>query len=98
MIKKSIIAIATLAAIAGASLPALASNTDSVFGSTNDYQQTESAKNSVAQRLAAQGIQVSNIDEWGGYVRATVQLPNGQQATRFFQPGTLAPVSVNNLN
>ena len=97
MIKKSIIAIATLAAIAGASLPAFASNTDSVFGAS-DYQQTESLKNSVAQRLAAQGIQVSNIDEWGGYVRATVQLPNGQQATRFFQPDTLAPVSINNLN
>ena len=97
MIKKSIIALATLAAIGGASLPALASSTDSVFGAS-DYQQTESLKATVAHRLEVQGIKVNYVDEWGGYVRADVQLANGQLAVRFFQADTLTPVSIDHLN
>src|SRR5436305_11181013 len=97
MIRKSIITLVTLAAIGGATLPALASSTDSVFGGSDD-QQAESLKATVAHRLEVQGIKVNYVDEWGGYVRADVQFANGQRAVRFFQADTLSPVSIDHLN
>ncbi len=96
MFKKSIIALVTLAAISGAALPALAS-TNSVFGG-NGAEQSDNLKASVTQLLQKQGVKVNNIDEWDGYIRADVQLADGSTAVRFFQPGSLAPVSVDHLN
>ena len=95
MLKKSLIVLSALAGIAIAA-PAFAS-TDPVFG-TSDYQQLDTAKAAVAQQLQQRGLNVSNVDEWDGYVRADVTLPDGSQAVRFFQPNSLEAVSVRDLN
>jgi len=94
MFKKSLIALSALVMLAGAA-PALAA-TSEVFGST-DSTQLDLAKAAVAHELQHRGINVSNIDEWGGYVRADVTLANGTQAVQFFVPNSLTPVAVNDL-
>jgi hypothetical protein len=93
MLKKSIIA---LAAVLLAAAPALAS-TDSVFG-TNDYNQLDVAKAAIAQQLHQRGIDVVNVDEWDGYVRADVKLADGTQVARYFTAGNLQPVALTDLN
>lgn len=95
MLKKSLVAVAALV-IAAASAPAFA-NTDAVFGTSTDADSLAFAKQSIEQRLEQRGLNVVNVDEWGGYVRADIQLANGSQATQYFEPGSLQPVSVTAL-
>jgi hypothetical protein len=97
MLKKSLIALGALALVSTAAVPAIAA-TDQVFGTSTDYTELDNAKAAVAQRLERRGIDVQNVDEWGGYVRVDVKLANGQQATQYFEPFTLQPVSVNRLD
>ena len=96
MFKKSLAALGTVAVLAIGALPAFA-NTDSVFGNT-DYTQIDNAKSAVQQELLQKGVKATGVDEWGGYVRADVQLADGTTAVRFFQPGSLVPVDINHLN
>ncbi len=95
MLNKSVFALGALV-LAMAAAPAFA-NTDAVFGSSNDVDSLNFAKQSIEQRLEHRGLNVTNVDEWGGYVRADIQLADGSQATQYFQPGSLQPVSVNDL-
>jgi ABC-type metal ion transport system substrate-binding protein len=95
MFKKSLIALATVLVTAAAA-PAFAS-TDNVFGSSTDHDSLRLAKISVKQQLEQRGLDVFNVDEWGGYVRADVKLADGTIAARFFQPGSLQPVAVTDL-
>jgi len=95
MLKKSLIALALLASAAA---PALAS-TDAVFGNpspTDDQLAFEKA--AIVQQLHQQGVNASDVEDWGNYVRADVTLANGTTQVRFFQPGSLQPVDVNHLN
>lgn len=96
MTRKSVIALAAIV-FAAAAAPAFAA-TDSVFGTSDDYQQINTAKAAVAQRLVRQGVDVVNVDEWGGYVRADVRLADGSLATRFFEPGSLQPINLTAVN
>lgn len=95
MFKKSVIALATLAAI-GAAAPAFA-GTDSVFG-TNDHDQINVIRNSIAEQLNQKGVKASNIDEWGNYIQANVTLADGTTVIRYFQPGSLNAVPVSDVN
>jgi len=101
MLKKSLIALSTVAVLAVGALPAFAA-TDLVFNvpQANDLgsSQLNSAKADVTTLLNQQGIKATDVDQWGGYIRADVQLPNGTHAVRFFEPGTLAPVNINDLH
>jgi len=101
MLKKSLIALSTVAVIAVGALPAFAA-TDDVFyvpqGTSVGVNQLDDAKANVAAQLNQQGIKATDVDQWGGYVRADVTLPNGTHAVRFFEPGTLAPVNINDLH
>lgn len=90
MIKTSLIALATVAAVSLAALPASADS--SVFGSGDQ----DLAKFGVITELRSEGINVSSVEEWNGYVRAYVTLDDGRQVMRFFEPGSLEPASVGN--
>ncbi len=95
MLNKSVFALGALV-VAMAAAPAFA-NTDAVFGASTDVDSLNFAKQSIEQRLEHRGLNVTNVDEWGGYVRADIQLADGSQATRYFEPGTLQPVAVSQL-
>lgn len=101
MLKKSLIALGTVAVLAAGALPAFAT-TDQVFnvpqGTETGINQLNDAKDNVTKLLNQQGIKATDVDQWGGYIRADVTLPNGTHAVRFFEPDTLAPVSVNDLH
>ena len=87
MIKTSLIALVAVASVSVAALPAYAES--SVFGSDQDF-----AKDGVIAELKADGINVTSVEEWNGYVRAFVTTDDGRQIQRFFVPGTLEPASV----
>ncbi len=104
MIKNTIIALGTVAALIVGAAPAFANadnRTDPVFQVQLDRQNSADnlvqAKQNVTTLLAQRGIKATDVDEWGGYVRADVTQPDGSQAVRFFQPGTLEPVSIDQL-
>jgi ABC-type metal ion transport system substrate-binding protein len=97
MIRKTAIALAAALLAAAAAAPAFAA-TDNVFGTSDDYLQLNTAKAAVAQRLEQRGLDVTNVDEWDGYVRADVRLADGSLAARFFEPGSLKPVKVTDLD
>jgi len=96
MLKKSLIALGAVAVLAAGALPSFAS-TDAVFGN-NNYAQIDNAKAAVVQELQQKGLNVTNVDEWGGYVRADVKLADGTTAVRFFEPVGLTQVDINHLN
>ena len=87
MIKTSLIALATVASISLAALPAYA---ESVFGIGDQ----DLAKANVATELRQAGYDVSRVEEWGGVIRAFITLDDGRRVNRFFDPVTLQPVSV----
>jgi hypothetical protein len=95
MFRKSVIALAALATLAGAAAPALAeTNTNDVFGPGNaEYQQF--MEQHVLNELRAKGIDAVSVDQWGGLIQAFVTAENGQQRIEYFTPDTLAPVPFN---
>jgi hypothetical protein len=82
MIKKSVVALATVAAMAGIALPAMASESTSGFDA--DY---------VLSELQAQGVNASRVEEWGTLVRAFVTTADGRQVMQYFEPVTLKPAN-----
>ena len=88
MIKTSLIALLTVAGVSLAALPAYA-ETD-VFGSGDQ----DLAKAGVIAQLQSNGVNVSGVEEWGGYIRAFVTLEDGRQVMQFFEPGTLQPAAI----
>jgi hypothetical protein len=87
MIKTSLIALVAVASVSLAALPAFAES--SVFGSDQDF-----GKDGVIAELKADGVNVTSVEEWNGYIRAFVTLEDGSQAQRFFVPGTLEPAAI----
>jgi hypothetical protein len=85
MIKTSSLTLlaAALVAVAGLSVPALAED-DSGTSFDDDL---------VAAALADRGISVVELDEYPGKIRATVRLADGSTAYRYFEIGSLQPVS-----
>ncbi len=85
MIKTSSLTLvaAALVAVAGFSLPALA----------EDDSGTSFDDDSVAAALADRGVAVIALAEYPGKIRATVRLPDGSTAFRYFDVNSLQPVS-----
>ena len=83
MIKTSLIALATVAAVSLAAFPASA---EGLFG--NGEQ--DLAKASVVAELQRDGINATSVEEWNGYIRAFVTLEDGRQVQRFFDAGHAA--------
>jgi hypothetical protein len=88
MIKTSLIALAAVASVSLAALPAYAES--EVFGSGDQ----DLAKAGIIAELRQDGINVSSVEEWNGYVRAFVTLEDGRQVMQFFEPGSLKPVAL----
>lgn len=81
MIKKSVIALASAAALASIALPALAVEDSSDFDA--DY---------VLYQLQSAGVAANDVEKWGSLVRAYVTTAEGGQSMQFFDPDTLQPV------
>jgi hypothetical protein len=94
MLKKSLIA---LAIVAAAAAPAFA-DTETVFGNAHPTtDQVDFAKSAITHQLQQRGIDATDVEEWGNYVRADVKLANGSTQVQFFEPITLQPVDINHL-
>ena len=87
MIKTSLIALAAVASVSLAALPAYADAY--VSGADQDL-----TKARVISELKADGINVTDVEDWGGYVRAYVTLEDGRQVQRFFDADTLQPAAI----
>ena len=88
MIKTSLVALATVAAIAGVSVPAMA---DTSVSDDNEYI----VDAQIARiELRQQGVNATSVDEWNGLWRAFVINDDGSRTMEFFDKGTLAPVTL----
>ncbi len=88
MIKNSVVALVTAAALAGVAMPAMAAPLP-VEESTNDFN-----ADYVEYQLQAQGVNVDRVEQWGSYVRAFVTGAEGRVTMQFFHAGTLAPANI----
>lgn len=91
MIKNTIIALVTAAAVAGVAAPALADSEGLFHGSLESQQ---FAADSIVAQLQQRGINATAVEDWSGLVRAFVTLEDGTQTMQFFTPGSLEPVSL----
>ncbi|WP_375451177.1 hypothetical protein [uncultured Devosia sp.] len=91
MIKTSIIALVTVASLAGIAAPAFAA-TSLLETTIND--RTEWSSQDALVRLQQQGVRATAAEDWGHLVRADVTLEDGTQVTQFFDRDTLKPVSL----
>lgn len=87
MNKLTVSALATLVAIAGLSLPALAASESLVSTGDDDFDQAL-----VLRQLESRGVEAVEAIEWSGRIRAQVVLADGSTAFQFFDVDTLAPI------
>ena len=90
MIKNSVVALVTAAALAGIAMPAMAAShkqPDPV--ETNDFN-----ADYVQYQLEAQGVNADRVEQWGDYVRAFVVGPDGVVTMQLFHADTLAPANI----
>jgi len=92
MIKTTLLALIAAATVAGAAIPAYA-DTNSLFGNGSD-EMREMLADSVVLDLRAKGINATEVEEWGGLIRAFVTGENGAQSMQLFTPGTLTQVNL----
>lgn len=88
MIKNTVIVLATAAAVAGISLPAMASGS-LIATSENSFD-----PDYVIAQLKDQGVNATAVEEWGDYVVAYVTGADGKQTLAYFTPTTLQPVNL----
>ncbi|SMQ85814.1 Peptidase propeptide and YPEB domain-containing protein [Devosia lucknowensis] len=89
MIKNTVIALVTAAALAGVAAPAMAS-TSSLL-ETADTTNFDAAY--VQAQLEAKGLNVTQVEEWGEYVAALVVDADGKSTFSYFKPTTLEQVN-----
>jgi len=95
MIKKALLA---LTLVAAAAAPAFA-NTDAAFGNPNPTDdQLAFTKTAILEELHQKGINATDVEDWGNLIRADVTLADGTSHVQLFQPGSLQPVSANQIN
>lgn len=92
MFKTSLIALVTVAALAGAAGPALA-DAESIFGSGTVADQ-ELVQQNIVKELRARGVNATDVEQWGSYLRVYVVDENGNQHQEFFIPGSLQPARI----
>ncbi|WDR02122.1 hypothetical protein PSQ19_15860 [Devosia algicola] len=89
--KNTIIALVTVASLAGVAVPAFAST--SPFGDGTDDARAFVAE-TMLTRLNEQGVPATSVEEWGDLVRAWVKTDDGHSEMRYFTPDTLRPVAL----
>lgn len=87
MIKNSVIALVTAAALAGVAAPAMASSL--VSSSDSDFN-----ADYVLSELQHKGIDAASVEEWGDYITALVTAEDGRQTILYFNPTTLEQVAL----
>ncbi len=80
--RKLIVSTALAAVLIAGAAPAFAA--DDVFGHSAYY---------TGQALAAQGYQVTNVEEWGTRIMATVTDAQGHATIKIFDADTLRPAN-----
>ncbi|MHA6689349.1 hypothetical protein [Devosia sp. A449] len=90
MIKNTIVALVTAAALVGVAAPAFA---DNAFGETTP-EMRDFVADSVLTELNRRGINATAVEDWSGLVRAYVILDDGSQVMQFYSPGSLQPVAL----
>ena len=96
MLKKSAIAVLAAVVVASAAAPALASY-DYSFDTVH-IDSLNVDKYQLIRNLQAHGVNATDADAWGTYIRAEVKLNDGTEAVRFFTQDTLAPVNLTRTN
>lgn len=91
MIKNSLIALVAVASLASVTVPAYAEG--DVFGDGSG-EMSDFVADSIVSRLQAQGINATDVEEWGGLIRAFVVLEDGSQAMQLYTPDLLEPVAL----
>ena len=91
MIKNTVLALVAAVAFAGAAAPAFAET--NAFGDDSSPEMREFVADSVLVQLRRQGVNVSDVENWSGLIRAYVTLEDGSQTMQFFTPGSLQQVS-----
>lgn len=87
--------------IAGSAVPALAATvaqcTDDVTQNPSDpgqnISQIDENAPAIIAGLRAKGVNVTDISDWGGCVRADVTRPDGRTVFEFFDPDSLQRLS-----
>ena len=92
MIKNTVVALFAVAAFAGAAVPAFAN--ESVFGDDSTVEMREFMADSIVSQLRQNGVNVSEVEDWSGLIRAYVTLEDGTQTMQFFEPGSLEQVTL----
>ncbi|MGN6099579.1 MAG: hypothetical protein ACTHOR_00390 [Devosia sp.] len=99
MTKIHIAAVLGLVLATGAAAPALAASVASCRGDTitlRDGRRVETINyfaDIIEAQLKARGYDVSNVESWGGCIKAFLTEPNGRSHIAFFDPETLEPLS-----
>lgn len=88
MIKNSVVALLTAAALAGVAMPAMAAPAP-IEESSNDFD-----ADYVQYQLEAQGVNAQRVEQWGSYVRAFVTGPDGRVTMQLFHADTLTPANI----
>ncbi|MHA6299654.1 PepSY domain-containing protein [Devosia sp. CAU 1758] len=89
MIKNTVIALATIAALAGIAAPAMAAGSLASSPSDNGFDQDY-----VLAQLQHKGIDASSVEEWGDYLVALVTEDGGKQTMVYLTPVTLDVVNL----
>ncbi|MBE7733427.1 hypothetical protein [Devosia faecipullorum] len=95
MIKNSVIALVSAAALAGIAMPAMAVPPPApVPGSADSGPASSFDADYVQYQLQAKGVNAISVEPWGSYVRAYVSGADGRVTMQFFHEDTLAPANL----
>ncbi|WIY52889.1 hypothetical protein O9Z70_15770 [Devosia sp. YIM 151766] len=93
MIKNSVVALVTAAALAGIAVPAMAEAAPLSPPAPVESETSSFNADYVLYQLQSQGVNASSVEQWGSYVRAFVT-EDGRQVMRLFDADTLNPANI----
>ncbi|OAM82302.1 hypothetical protein [Devosia elaeis] len=93
MIKNSVVALVTAAALAGIAMPAMAAAAPAT-SIESDSDTSSFDADYVLHQLQAQGVNATSVETWGTHVRAFVIGEDGRQTMRLFNADTLQPANI----
>lgn len=88
--RNKLFALAAVVTVAGLAAPAFAASASN-NNDEGDNGWGQFAKNAVIASLQQRGVNATDVERWGQYVRAYVTQPDGTQQQLFFYPITLTP-------
>jgi hypothetical protein len=89
--RNKLFALAAAVTVAGLAAPAFAASAVTNNDSDSDSGWTQFTQNAVLASLQQRGVNATDVEQWGSYLRAYVTLPDGSVQQQFFNPITFAP-------